>query len=110
MALEIGESLQGFVETTFGCGHGALNDRQDGETFLNVVERTGSHGAGFELAHAAETPVVFGQFVDQDVFGGGGGLVFAAEVGAEGIEFGGVFAGQKRYPLLAGLLSQQTSE
>ena len=91
LALEIGEGLEGFVEAAFGGGHGALNNRQDGEAGFEVV---GRHGAGFELAHAAQTPVVFGQFVYQNVFGGGGGLVFAAEVRAEGVEFGGIFAGQ----------------
>ena len=105
--LKLAQGGQGFVEAALGGGHSALNDGKSGEALMQFFDRAGPHRAGLEHPHAAETPVMFGELVDQDVFGGTGGLVFAAEVVAEGIEFGGVFTGQNELfgvePVLEGI-------
>jgi hypothetical protein len=39
-----------------------------------------------------DAPEIFGQLVDENVFGGVGGLMLGAERGAELVELGGIFA------------------
>ncbi len=45
----------------------------------------------FHFAEAADAPEALGELIDQDLFGGIGGLVFAAETGAKLVELGRVF-------------------
>ncbi len=92
--LELAESGERFVEAALGGGHEALNNRQHfgegddaGRGSFNI------HEPGFAFAPAADAPEVFGHFVNQDFFGGVGGLVVGAEIGFEAVEFGGIFAG-----------------
>ncbi len=43
------------------------------------------------MAHAAQTPELLGELVNQDGFGFIGRLMFSAEIGAKGVQFGGIF-------------------
>ena len=79
------------MKAALGRGHGALDKREQVEPVLKVFLR---HGVRFIATHAAETPEVLGEFVDQNFFGGVGGLVLGAQVGFEGIEVGWVFGRQ----------------
>ncbi len=51
-------------------------------------------GARFELAHAAKTPEILGELVDQDFFSHVSGMMLGAEGSAEIVELGGIFARQ----------------
>ena len=69
------------METALGGGHEALIEREVfGEGDDQDFVRQGEAG-GFHAAVAADAPVVFGDFVDQEFLGRGGGLVLGAEVG-----------------------------
>jgi hypothetical protein len=48
---------------------------------------------GFAFSPAADSPELFGHFVDQDFLGGVGWLVFGAQAGFECVKFCGIFAG-----------------
>jgi hypothetical protein len=91
--LQLAESGQGFVEAALGGAHEALIEREvfresDDQEFVGQGQ-----AGGFYAAVAADAPVVFGDFVDQEFLGRGGGLVLGAEVGFESVEGGGVFTG-----------------
>ena len=51
-------------------------------------------GIALEAESAKAEPLIAAHLFDQDLLGGGGGLVFVHEVGEEGFEFLGVFAGR----------------
>ncbi len=87
------QGSEGFVEAAFGGGHGALDESQQA-VVAPVVQIFGLKGAGFEFAEAAHAPEVLSELVDQDFFGGVGGLVLVAKGGAEVIELGGIFVRQ----------------
>jgi hypothetical protein len=59
-----------------------------------VGEILGLPKSGFERAEAAQTPEVLSEFINQDFFGGIGGLVLSAKFGAQFIEFNGALVGQ----------------
>jgi hypothetical protein len=48
-----------------------------------------------EAGGAEAEPLIEGHFFDQDLFGVGGGLVVAVEVGQERMEFFGIFVWQE---------------
>jgi len=52
--------------------------------------------AGFEGAHAAEAPGGHGHLLDEQGFGGAGGLMFVEKGVAELPEFFGIFVGEDR--------------
>src|SRR6266446_9455056 len=49
---------------------------------------------GFHALHPQPAPGGHGDLGDEDFLGGGGGLVFGVEPVDEGVELGGIFAGQ----------------
>ncbi len=92
--LQLAESGERFVEATLGGGHQPLHDRQHlGEGDHAGRGSFNGHEPRFAFAPAADAPELFGHFVDQDFFGGVGGLMIGAEIGFERVEFGGIFAG-----------------
>jgi len=93
--LQTAQGDEGSVKSALGGGQGALDDGEQAE-FDRGSEASGLHGGGFALAHAAEAPKVFSEFVDQDVFGGVDWGVLGAEGGAEAVELGGVFVGKNQ--------------
>ncbi|MBV8811347.1 MAG: hypothetical protein JO033_21975 [Acidobacteriaceae bacterium] len=78
------------MKAALGGGHGALNESEEAHCF-GIGER-----AGFEMARAAQTPELLGELVDQDGFSFIGGLMFSAEIGAKGVELGGIFTGKNK--------------
>lgn len=90
--LQFGESVKGAEEAAFGGVDGA-GEESEQTAIDRSANRIGLPGGGFHFAKTAETPEVVGELVDEDLFGGRGGLVLAAERGAEFVEFSGVFTG-----------------
>ncbi len=78
------------METALGGSHGALDESHQAVS-VPVVQVFGLEGAGFEFAEAAHAPEALGEFIDQDFFGGIGGLMLATKVGAELVEFLRIF-------------------
>ena len=71
------------------CGQAVVDHPDDtvdvgAEIALLVAALRGPH-VGFEIPVALDAPVVVGEFVDQHFFGEGGGLMFGAQIFAEGI-------------------------
>ncbi len=62
--------------------HRAIDESQH-SVFHPVVEVFGCPGAGFQFAEAAHAPEMLGEFIDQDLFGGIGGLVLVSQGGAK---------------------------
>lgn len=79
------------MEAALGSGHGALDKRKDA-AFDPNVEVLDGEGARFKLARAAQTPELFGHFVDKNGFGFVDGLVLGAKIVFEAIELGRVLA------------------
>lgn len=90
--LQFGESGECAVKTAFSRSHGALDESHEAG-IDPIAEIARFPGARFEFAETAQTPEVLSEFVDQDFFGGVGGLVLVAKGSAEMIELGGIFAG-----------------
>jgi hypothetical protein len=78
------------VETALGGGHRAIDESQQ-SVLHPTVEVFGCPGAGFEFAEAAQAPEVLRKFIDQDVFGGVGGLMLVTQGGAKVIELRWIF-------------------
>lgn len=85
--LKQAQGLQGFVEASFGRGRRAGDESEQtvGDPGIEIFRL---EGAGFRFAKAAHAPEVLGQFIDEDLFGGAGGLVFTAKSRAEVVELG----------------------
>ena len=78
-------------------GHPVVNHPEDTadvgvQSAVFAAALFGPH-VSFEIPVAVDAPVVMSQFVDQDFFRRGGGLVFSAEVCAEGIQVFGILTG-----------------
>lgn len=82
------------MKGALGRGHGALDELDHGKHIVQVTDVLRLKSSGFELPHAAETPKVLRYFVDQDFFGGVGGLMLGAERSAELFELGGIFGSE----------------
>ncbi len=82
------EMLEGGVEPgspvgAAGLGHGVA-----------VVEHDGPH-VGLDAGYAAHIPLAADQHGDEVALGGRGGAVFGLVFGGEGVELGGIFAGDQ---------------
>ena len=77
----------------------ALEDMTEGVVFIDTVGLVlGGVGMkspelGFDAAQAAELPIGVDERIDQETFEGRGGLELLVIIGGEGVEGGGIFAG-----------------
>ena len=78
------------MEAALGGGHGAL-DESEQAVVAPTIQIFGLQGAGFEFAEAAHAPEVLGEFIDQDLFDGVGGLMLVTQGGAKVIELRWIF-------------------
>ncbi len=79
-----------------GARVGGLVTEIQGEGFgVGDLAGSGVGDGGLEVLGAVGEPDGFGHGVDEDEFGGGGGLVFAGQGFFEGIESGAIFGGEE---------------
>ena len=90
------KGVQSLVEGAFV--RGAVADEQGEALFVDgnfIVEAGEGEAVILKAEGALEEPIGLGELVDEDLFGGIGGLVFAEQGSAEGFEGGGVLAGDE---------------
>ncbi len=88
--LQLTQGLQGLVKSSFGARGGAYGER-DQTLVAGANEVFGVPKDRFHGAETTQTPEVLREFIDENLFGGVGGLVLGAELGSELIEFGSGF-------------------